>query len=415
LSDLAVTVHPFGEQHSALAGAVEASPGHFVQFTSGTTGAPKGIALSLDALDANIASIYRWLTPRTGAVVCSWLPLSHDMGLIGLALAAICSVCDPWSVPSDLILMTPESFLADPTSWMRACSDYRATSTTAPPFALRLAARSLGGSARFDLSSMRSFVVGGEPVPPSALREFEALASQSGLPPFALCPGYGMAEATLVVAMDPTTSRWSSVRVDSEALAAREWIEVTDGGTELVTCGPPVYGTEVRTAGDRPLGELEFRGPSLLSHYVPDQGSPLTEGGWFRSADLAYLQTGSVIIAGRTDDVLIVAGRNLDARQLDSTVTAHAVCRPGNAACFSDGAGRYVVVAEPSSQEAAAGDLRAGAREIRAALTRRFAATPSAVIFIQRGTLPKTPSGKVRRNHLGALWREGKLNEVASG
>ncbi len=415
LAEAAVPVHAFGEYHSTISAAPSTSSGRFVQFTSGSTGKPRGIALSLEALDANLTSMYDWLEPRSGAVVCSWLPLSHDMGLIGLALYGICSVNPPWSVPSDLVLMTPESFLADPSSWMRACTEYRATSTTSPPFALRLAARAIQGAARIDLSSIRSFVVGSEPVPVEILREFEDVALDAGLSPNGLCPGYGMAEATLAVAIDPPTRPWSSVRVDSAALADREWCEVDRGGTELVTCGPPVRGMDVRIAGGRPLGELELRGPSLLSHFVPDEAPALTGDGWFRSADLGHLHDGSVCVAGRTDDVLIVAGRNFDARALDAVVSTQAVCRPGNAACFSDGAGRYVVVAEPSVAGADVGDLRAGAREIRAALARQFAAAPSSVVFVERGSLPKTPSGKIRRNHLRAQWSEGKLSELASG
>jgi acyl-CoA synthetase (AMP-forming)/AMP-acid ligase II len=415
LSPAAAPVHAFAEYHSTASPAPPVTPGEFVQFTSGSTGTPRGIALSLEALDANLASMYDWLEPRRGAVVCSWLPLSHDMGLIGLALYAMCSVSPPWSVPTDLVLMAPESFLADPSSWMRACTDYRATSTTSPPFALRLAARALSGAERFDLSTIRSFVVGSEPVPAETLREFEKVARDAGLSSHALCPGYGMAEATLAVAIDLPTKPWSSVRVDSAALGEREWLEVDSGGTELVTCGPPVRGMQLRVAGGRPLGELELRGPSLLSHFVPDDGPALTDDGWFRSADLAHLHDDAVCIAGRTDDVLIVAGRNLDARALDTLVGTHAVCRPGNAACFSDGAGRYVVVAEPSVAGVKVSDLRAGAREIRAALTQQFAASPSAVVFIERGTLPKTPSGKIRRSHLRGLWVEGKLAELASG
>jgi acyl-CoA synthetase (AMP-forming)/AMP-acid ligase II len=415
LAAAAVPVHAFAEYHSTTSAAPPATPGEFVQFTSGSTGEPRGIALCLEALDANLASMYDWLEPRRGAVVCSWLPLSHDMGLIGLALYGICSVNPPWSVPSDLVLMTPESFLADPSSWMRACTVYRATSTTSPPFALRLAGRALRGSEHFDLSSIRSFVIGSEPVPAGTLREFERIALDAGLSPHALCPGYGMAEATLAVAIDRPSQPWSSVRVDSAALAEQEWLEVDSGGTELVTCGPPVRGMELRVAGGQPFGELELRGPSLLSHFVPDEGPALTDDGWFRSADLAHLYDEAVCVAGRTDDVLIVAGRNLDARALDAIVSDQAVCRPGNAACFSDGAGRYVVVAEPSVAGAEVGDLRAGAREIRSALTRRFSAAPSAVVFIERGTLPKTPSGKVRRNHLRALWSDGNLAELASG
>ena len=416
LSDAAIPVHAFAEYQSDTSATPPIRPGDFVQFTSGSTGVPRGIALSLDALDANLASMYDWLEPRDGAVVCSWLPLSHDMGLIGLALYGICSVSPPWSVPTELVLMTPESFLADPAGWMRTCSQYQATSTTSPPFALRLAARALRGSARFDLSSLRSFVIGSEPVPAAVLREFEQVAlPDAGLSPHALCPGYGMAEATLAVAIDPPTRPWSSVRVDSNALAEREWIEVDSEGTELVTCGPPVKGMELRVVGSQPVGELELRGPSLLSHFVPDDVPALSDDGWYRSADLAHLSEGSVCIAGRTDDVLIVAGRNLDARALDDVVGNQAVCRPGNAACFSDGAGRYVVVAEPRSPGVDANDLRAGAREIRAALTQHFAAAPSAVVFIERGSLPKTPSGKVRRNHLRRMWSAGTLAELASG
>ena len=368
LSGATAPVHAFSEYHVSRTRNSASAPGHFVQFTSGSTGTPRGIALSLDALDANLTSMYDWLEPRDGAVVCSWLPLSHDMGLIGLALYAICSVTRLGRSPASSVLLTPESFLADPASWMRACTDYGATSTTSPPFALRLAGRALRGAGCFDLTSLRSFVVGSEPVPAETLREFEGVAGEFGLSTYALCPGYGMAEATLAVAIDPPTAPWSSVRVDSEALAEREWREVADGGTELVMCGPPVRGTEVRIAGSEPLGELELRGPSLLSNYVPDDTPASTADGWFRTADLAHIRDGSVCLAGRTDDVLIVAGRNLDARALDAVVWTQAVCRPGNAACFTDGTGRYVVVAEPSAPGPGIGELRAAAREIRVAL-----------------------------------------------
>ena len=407
-------VHPFGEWRATEHPNGSEAPGRFVQFTSGSTGTPRGIALSLDALDANLTSMYDWLEPREGAVVCSWLPLSHDMGLIGLALYAICSVNPPWSIPSELVLMTPESFLADPRSWMRACTDYRATSTTSPPFALRLAARSLRSSRGFDLSSLRSFVVGSEPVPADGLREFEEVAKECGLSPHALCPGYGMAEAALAVAIDPPTSPWSSVQLDPDALAAREWEEVAHDGVELVSCGPPVLQTEVRTAGTSSLGKLEIRTPSLLDAYVGEDSLPLTTDGWLRTADLGHIRNGEVFVAGRTDDVLIVAGRNIDARELDALVSRHPACRPGNAACLPDGSGRYVVVAEPRGENMGVAELRTGAREIRVSLAQRFGASPSKVLFIARGTLPKTPSGKVRRNHLRTLWAEGGLEVVAS-
>jgi fatty-acyl-CoA synthase len=198
-------------------------------------------------------------------------------------------------------------------------------------------------------------------------------------------------------------------------LAEREWVEVDEGGTELVSCGPPVQGTDVRVVGGGTFGELEIRSPSLLSGYVGGTSDALSPDGWLQTADLARLRDGDLFVAGRTDDVLIVAGRNLDARALDAVAAAHPACRPGNAACVPDGAGRYIVVVEPRREGMDAADLRAGAREIRVELTRRFAATPSAVVFIERGTLPKTPSGKVRRNHLRRLWAAGELHQLARG
>jgi acyl-CoA synthetase (AMP-forming)/AMP-acid ligase II len=309
--------------------------------------------------------------------------------------------------------MSPEAFLADPRIWMRACSEYRATSTTSPPFALRLAARTLRPSS-IDLSSLRSFVVGSEPVPAGVLREFGEMAYHRGLSPTALSPGYGLAEATLAVSIDPLNAAWTSRHVDTESLGAGLWREVSDGGSELVSCGPPVAGLEVRIAGGGELGELEVRGPSLLSHYVGTDRPALTSDGWFHTADLATVCEGSVYVVGRTDDVFVVAGRNVDARALDAEAATHPACRPGNVACVADPGRRYVVVAEPRQAEVEPADLRSAAREIRRLLARRVGAGPSAVVFIERGSLPKTPSGKIRRNHLGARWADGTLPVIAS-
>ncbi len=375
LSAAPVPVHTFGEWRSARGPDAPRTEGSLVQFTSGSTATPRGIALTLAALDANVVSMYDWLEPHEGAVVCNWLPLSHDMGLIGMVLYAVCSVNPPWSVPSDLVLLTPEAFLADPGSWMRACTEYRATSTTSPVRAAsgRTALRASGG---FDLSSLRSLVVGSEPVPADGLREFEAVAAGAGLSPYALSPGYGMAEAALAVSIDRTTTPWRAVRVDGDALAGRVWREVEEGGTALVSCGPPVLHTKVRTTGRGPLGELEIRSPSLLSRYVGEDSSPLTADGWLHTADLACVRDGEVFIAGRTDDVIIVAGRNMDARALDAVAGSHPACRPGNVACIPDGAGRYVVVAEPRDDGMDLSDLRTVAQEIRVSLARRSRPVP---------------------------------------
>jgi acyl-CoA synthetase (AMP-forming)/AMP-acid ligase II len=411
-----VRVHGFNEFAASSPTPADAIPGSFVQFTSGSTGSPRGIALHLEAIEANLTSMFDWLPPRPDGVICSWLPLSHDMGLIGFALYGLCSVSPPWSTSVDVVLLKPEDFLADPGSWLKACTDFKATSTAAPPFALRLAARALrAGRGPYDLSTLRSFVVGSEPVSAEGLRSFGEVAGAHGLPPSALCPGYGLAEASLAVAISSPAQPWSSVRVDPEALADRQWSPDPDGGAELVSCGTPLRDVQVRTSGDRSVGRLEINSPSLLSHYVGDPEPPVSPEGWLQTADLGHLDGDSVFIVGRTDDVFVIAGRNVDARELDAVAGSHPATRPGNAATVPDDGGRYVVVAEPNSPVADTTALREAAREIRVALVRRFAASPSAVVFIERGTLPKTPSGKVRRNHLQALWRSGGLAEVTSG
>ena len=261
-----------------------------------------------------------------GAVVCSWLPLSHDMGLIGLALYAMCSVNPPWSVPSDLVLMTPESFLADPASWMRACTDYRATTTTSPPFALRLAARSLrSGDVRPLLAAelRRRQRAGAR----RDLREFEAVAAGRSSPNV-LCPGYGMAEAALAVAIDPTTA------VVVGAVDRRGWpngngARSTPGGPSSSPVALLCTRWELRLAGRTGPRGARVRGPSLLSYFDPD-AAPAAELRGFAS----HGRPGSPpprggVIAGRTDDVLIVAGRNIDARALDAVAGTRRPAAPG--------------------------------------------------------------------------------------
>ena len=163
------------------------------------------------------------------------------------------------------------------------------------------------------------------------------------------------------------------------------------------------------------MGELEIKSPSLLSRYVGEEASPTSLDGWLHTADLAHFDNGQLYVAGRSDDVFVIAGRNIDARALDAVAGSHAGTRPGNVAAVPDGGGRYVVLAEPNSPVPGRDALQQAAREIRVALLSRFGASPSAVVFIERGTLPKTPSGKIRRNHLHALWRDGNLTEVTSG
>ena len=242
------------------------------------------------------------------------------MGLIGLALYAICSVNPPWSVTDRPRADVPRVVPGRPGQLDAGLQ--RLPGHLDHLTAVRTAA-GLPGPAitrSFDLSALRSFVVGSEPVPADGLREFEAIAKECGLSPLALCPGYGMAEAALAVAIDPPTSPWSSVRVDPEALAAREWREVGRGrnGARLVRAA----GAAHRGPHDAVTAPRRARDPEPITAQRVRRGapSPLTADGWLHTADLGYVRDGEVFIAGRTDDVLIVAGRNIDARALDEAV-----------------------------------------------------------------------------------------------
>ena len=197
------------------------------------------------------------------------------------------------------------------------------------PFALRLAGRALrAGRGPYDLSSLKSLVVGSEPVSAEGLRTFEELAAGHGLSPDALCPGYGLAEASLAVSISSPDEPWSSKRLDAAALSERRWAEDPEGEVELVSCGPALHGVELRTGEADGLGPLEIRSPSLLTRYVGDAEPPVCPDGWLRTADLAHLGSHDVYIAGRTDDVFVIAGRNLDARALDAVAGSHPSTRP---------------------------------------------------------------------------------------
>ena len=413
LPPLGVPVASYGD-YLAGRGELDGWAGaSFVQFTSGSTGTPRGIELSLEAIEANITAMAAWQPPHEGTVECSWLPLSHDMGFIGFTLHPLCMSAAPWSMPVDMVLIAPEAFVADPGLWLRTCAEYQVTQTGGPTFALRLAARSLRARGqRLDLRRLHSIVVGSEPVGAAALRAFEEVVGEHGLRPEAVCPAYGLAEASLAVTIDDTERPWSA----TEVALGSEVGGLPDAGTaELVACGRALEGVELRIADGATVGELEVRSPSLLTRYVGAPGAAVSAEGWFRTTDVAHLGSdGQLYVIGRTDDVLVIAGRNLDAKDLDRVAAAHPATRPGNCATVADGAGRYLVVAEPNAPVGDADALRRAGREIRVSLAQRFGASPSAVVFIERGTLPKTPSGKLQRNRLADLWHQDRLAVLAS-
>jgi acyl-CoA synthetase (AMP-forming)/AMP-acid ligase II len=373
-----------------------AEPGEFVQFSSGSTGRPKGVRLSSPAIAANVTAMLDHLAEHAErAVVCSWLPLSHDLGLIGMCLAALASMGPPWH-GRRLALMPPERIVARPSRWLQACSELGASVTSAPNFALDLVLAHPGAlPAGVDLRRLKVLTVGSEPIRADTLQRFAQAMAPLGFDETALCPAYGMAEASLAVTMVRPDQRWRSVAEGP-------------GGSEVVSCGVPLRCLEVRApAGWEAAGPITVRGDSLLMGYVGQEASPL-EDGWLATSDLGFLSEGELYVVGRADDVLMIAGKKVYPELLEETAASHSAVRPGNCAAVADGSGGYLIVAERRRASAGA-DMSDACRWIRRELAVHRGVAPSAVVIVSPGSLPKTPSGKLQRKRLGQLHRRGEL------
>jgi acyl-CoA synthetase (AMP-forming)/AMP-acid ligase II len=372
-----------------------ADPGEFVQFSSGSTGRPKGARLSSAAIAANVTAMIDHMAPHNrGAVAFSWLPLSHDMGLVGTCLTILTSMGPPWR-SRRLVLMPPERFVARPSRWLHACSELGASVTCAPSFALDLVlTRALPGEV--DLRPLKVLIVGSELIAPGTLRRFARTMAPLGFDEAALCPAYGMAEASLAVTMVRPEERWRAAACDPD-------------GPEVVSCGVPLRGLEVRAPdGGGAAGPIAVRGASLLDGYLGRDAPALDGDGWLATSDLGFLRAGELHVVGRADDVLVIAGRKVAPEPLEETAAGHEAVRPGSCAAIPDGSGGYVVVAERRRASARA-DLREACRWIRRELAVRRGAAPSAVLIVSPGSIPRTPSGKLQRRRLGQLRGRGEL------
>ncbi len=430
--DMGLDIKPYGFDE-VLSGRGEISlpdeGGWLVQFSSGSTSDPKGIRLSQEAIGANVVSIIERAAVVPGDKCCSWLPLSHDMGLIGMCLTALATGA-PEIGNSDLTLISPEHFLARPTVWMETCSEMGASITCGPNFGLELALRRLKRSKPLDLSRMRVLITGAERVRPSTLHRVEEELGAFGFPKGAFCPAYGLAEATLCVSLSAPGREWKSVLADSKAMTEGRFEEMgvrsasdpePHYGTEiieLVSCGSPISDMEfmVVAPGSSPAsgkvpqgstGEILVKGPSLLTDYIGAELS-LAEGGWFETSDLGFERDGELYVVGRMDDLIIVAGKNFHAVDLEACVDNAAV-KPGTLVAVATEDGRYAVVAEPS--EAATADaLPQAANEIRSQLSESAGTAPSSVIFVTPKSVPKTTSGKLQRYKVRMALESGQLS-----
>ena len=313
-----------------------------LQFTSGSTAAPKGVMLPHRQVCANVDAITVGAALDPGRdVAVSWLPLYHDMGLIGLLITPMCT-------STRLVLATPQDFLAAPRRWMEWIATYRGTVTAGPNFSYALAGRALGRGGALDLSSLRLALNGAEPVDPDAVEAFVAAGARHGLSASAMFPAFGMAEATLAVTFPPTgcgmrTDCIDRVTLESERYAAPVSSDHV-GARRLARLGAAVPGLEVRIVDpstglemlEREAGELEVRGTSITTGYYrqAEATAAVFHDGWLRTGDLAYMADGDLVVCGRLKDVIILGGRNVFPEDIERAVAQVQGVRVGNVVAF---------------------------------------------------------------------------------
>ncbi|MFF1508647.1 amino acid adenylation domain-containing protein [Streptomyces sp. NPDC058326] len=401
----------------------------FLQYTSGSTGAPKGVMVSHGNLLRNSAQIQRRTRTSEDSVCVSWLPPYHDMGLIGGILQPLVAGCPG-------VLMAPGTFVLDPVQWLRAISTYGATVSPSPPFALDLCVERVdpAGHEPLDLSTLETVVVGAEPVRAVTLDRFAGHFARWGLRREVLRPSFGLAEGTLMVSCGEHLSRSTAVTVDASALEAHRVVPAgADTGPgrsrEVVGCGSAVDGQRLlvvdpatRTVcGPDRIGEIWVGGPNVAHGYWgrPDESLASFEaelatgaGPFLRTGDLGFLRGGELFVTGRSKDLIIVRGRNLYPQDIERCAErAHpALGANSSAAVALDGGGaeQLVLIAE----------VRRGAdlppvaevvRDIGRAIAAEFDVRLHRLVLVRAGTVPKTSSGKIRRRAARAALLDGTL------
>lgn len=380
-----------------------------LQLTSGTTGVPKAVAISHGNIYQNQVAMREAAGFQSDEVVVSWLPLYHDMGMIGMLLT-------PMLAQATAVITTPLAFLKRPLAWAEYMTKFRGTFTAAPNFAYSLLARRLkrAEAGAFDLSSMRVAVNGAEAIDESTLNEFVTEAARFGLAHEVIMPAYGMAETTLAVSFAAVEQVFTVDRIDGEG-SERDGVVRRDGvenGRALAKLGPPVPGIELRVVDDQGqvlgadrIGTLLVRGAAVTKRYLTQEGytSAIDADGWLSTGDLGYVTPdGQVVVTGRKKDVIIVAGRNIAPTVVERAAGVVSGVRPGGVAAVgvrlpSMAREGIAVIAESDAADNA-DEAERIRKEVARAVFDDVGIAPAVVTIVTKGSLPKTPSGKLRRS-----------------
>ncbi|MHC1743803.1 MAG: AMP-binding protein [Syntrophobacteraceae bacterium] len=395
----------------------------FLQYTSGSTGNPKGVILTHDNLLANIRAMGEAMQVSSKDVFISWLPLYHDMGLIGAWLGSL-------YYAMQLVIMSPLEFITRPQRWLRAIHRFRGSLSASPNFGYDLCVKRIKDEdlSGLDLSSWRGAFNGAEPVSPATLERFCERFEQSGFRREALMPVYGLAESAVGLAFPPLGRGPMTDLIQREPFVrGGRAVPAGEGDSRTLSfaaCGRPLPGHEVRIVDatgrelpDRHEGRLQFRGPSTTGGYFrnPEETKRLFDRDWLSSGDLAYIADGDIYLTGRTKDLIIRAGRNIYPQQLEEAVGDVPGIRKGCVVAFASqdpasATERLVLVAETSESDGEMlGSLRVRINELANDL---LGMPPDDVVLTGPRTVLKTSSGKIRRSANRDLYERGWLGKA---
>ena len=396
----------------------------YIQYSSGSTSAPKGVLISQRAIMTNAQSILRdGMKVQPSDRGFSWLPFYHDMGLVGFCLATLLS-------QSSVDYLATTAFARRPALWLKLMAENRTTISFSPTFGYDLAAkRAVGEAAGLDLSAWRVAGIGGDMVRPDVLNNFAETLSVAGFSPRAFLPSYGMAESTLAITFTDTDR---PVRVDRVSRAAmrseHKAVPMADGldneARSFVICGKPILGhhLEVRDEageilGEREIGRIFFKGESLMTSYFENQtatADAIGPDGFLDTGDMGYFLDGEIVITGRVKDLILHNGRNIWPQDIEWAAEQNAALKSGDVAAFAvegaDGDDEVVVLVECRSSEIAAQDLLR--REVGKTV-HQSAGVDCAIVLVAPRSLPFTSSGKLSRAQARQKYLSGEMEIIA--
>lgn len=399
---------------------LSASSPCFIQYTSGSTGAPKGVLLAHENVLSNLHAMGQALELTRADRVVSWLPLYHDMGLIGGLLAPVY-----WQMP--VALLSPRAFLENPARWLQMITQHEATLSPAPNFAYGLCTRKVRGEAKrtLDLSRWRLALNGAEPVNAKTTAEFAKAFGPCGFDAKAMYPVYGLAEASLAVTFPRPGEKRRSMKVDRAALASG-WVERSkfdDDALDVACVGHPIPAHEVvvvddkgKPLDDEEVGHILVRGPSVMRGYYeePALTHEVLRDGWLWTGDLGFLGRGGLYVTGRAKDLIILRGKNFYAEDIEREAEGVEGLRPGGVVCFAiydDAEARDLVVCvcETKLTREDEKERKMLARAVAEGVAARTDLTLDEVVLVAPGSIPKTSSGKRQRSLTRDRYLAGKL------